>query len=90
MKLEGSWFTESAGGASPDPDYKAFASSEALDPMKSYVIDVIGLPEGRGREWIMGGSVGVLLLLCAIALGIKTRPKIVGGTLNDGESVLVG
>lgn len=88
MVLSGSWFKPADGGTSPDPEYSAFTAIGPLDPMHNYVLEIQGLPEGRSREWILGGAVGAVLLLTAIGLALKTRPKIVGA--GEGESVLVG
>lgn len=71
----------------PDPQYESFSVDHALPPGQSYVMQVEGLPEGRTRLWIVGGSVAGFLVVLTGMMAVRTRPKITG---DASEAYLVG
>jgi hypothetical protein len=87
VTVQGPGLTKADDAAAPDPQYEAYLTAEALTPAKPLTLSVGGIPEGRTRIWIVGSVVGGLLLLLAVALALRTRPRI---TDDEGASVLVG
>jgi hypothetical protein len=41
-----------------------------------YKVKIRGIPEGRGRFWLAGGVLGILLLGLGLSLAWRTRPKL--------------
>ena len=76
MKVNSSVLAPNDLGGAPDPQYAAMMSTEALKAGVPFAIEVTGLPEGRGRIWIVGGSVAALLVLVAGFFAWRTRPKV--------------
>lgn len=87
FSVEASWLKPVDGGASPDPDYDALTAAEPMTAGAEKVMRVSGIPEGRARFWMLGGVVAGLLVLGALALAFKTRPRLSG---EGADAVLVG
>ena len=68
-----------------DPTYMAWTNQAPLAAGQAVAITVRGVPEGRGRLWALGGTVGGLLLLLGLWASFKTRPRLSerAGALGD-------
>ncbi len=85
--LESTWLKPGDAGATPDPEYDAYTADGPLVAGTEKTITITGIPEGRARYWLLGGGVAALLVLGALALTLKTRPRLAG---DGAEAVLVG
>lgn len=80
--------TDGDAAAAPDPQYRPLVSKAPLLAGAAFEIAVTGLPEGRGRLWMVGWAIAALLVVGVAFLAIKTRPRITGG--DGGGQVIVG
>jgi len=61
--------------------YRAFVVKEGLEAGKKWVLTVSGIHKGRSELYKIGAAFAILMLICAVILGLKTRPHGVGS--ND-------
>lgn len=88
LEVKGPGLAEAKGEEAEDPQYKAYISGEPMVSGTTYVVKVTGIPEGRGRLWLTGGVVGLILAIAGFVLAFRTRPQIAEN--NAGETVLIG
>lgn len=80
--------TDGDASHAPDPQYRPLISSTPLQSGATFTISVDGMPEGRGRLWMVGAAIAALLLVMAGFLALKTRPRITED--ESGAQILVG
>ncbi len=56
--------------------YAVLGLSKPLATGQELTLNISGVPEGRGRLWVMGGIASALLLIASIGLVLRTRPKV--------------
>lgn len=86
MGLESSALQAAGDSETPDEEYRPYVNKAPLKPGDTFTVSVSGLPEGRGRLWIIGSVIAGLMVLLASVLALRTRPKIKD---DGGESFLV-
>lgn len=57
--------------------YTVFGLSKPLVAGQEFKMRIAGVPEGRGRLWILGGIAAALLVLTSVWLVLRTKPKMV-------------